>query len=53
VQTSESVSTLMKAIAQVSTRTSNSSSQVSEALRQTVEIAQKLQTSVETFKVSS
>jgi methyl-accepting chemotaxis protein PixJ len=52
-QTSETVSTLMKTIAQVSTRTSDSSSQVSEALRQTVEIAQKLQTSVGTFKVSS
>jgi methyl-accepting chemotaxis protein PixJ len=53
VKTSETVSTLMKAIAQVSTRTSDSSSHVSEALRQTVEIAQKLQTSVETFKVNS
>lgn len=51
VKTSETVSTLMKAIAQVSTRTSDSSSQVSEALRQTVEIARKLQTSVETFNL--
>lgn len=53
VETSQTVSALMKAIAGVSTRTSDSSSQVSEALRQTVEIAQKLQTSVGTFKVSS
>ncbi|MGB5899938.1 MAG: methyl-accepting chemotaxis protein [Geitlerinemataceae cyanobacterium] len=53
VQTSENVSTLMKTIAQVSTRTSDSSSQVSEALRQTVDIARKLQTSVEMFKVDS
>ncbi|HIK33432.1 MAG TPA: GAF domain-containing protein [Oscillatoriales cyanobacterium M4454_W2019_049] len=53
VQTSETVSNLMKAIAQVSTRTADASSHVSENLRQTVEIAQQLQTSVGTFKVDS
>lgn len=53
VQTSETVSRLMKEIAQVSERTSSSSRQVSTALRQTVEVAQELQESVETFKVGA
>ncbi|MGB3559320.1 MAG: methyl-accepting chemotaxis protein [Geitlerinemataceae cyanobacterium] len=51
--TSEVVSILMQEIARVSVRTSDSSRQVSQTLRQTVEIAQKLQTSVGTFKVSA
>ncbi|NJR39120.1 MAG: GAF domain-containing protein [Leptolyngbyaceae cyanobacterium CSU_1_4] len=51
VQTSASVSKLMKEVAQVSERTSDSSRQVSVALRQTVEIAQGLQQSVGAFEV--
>lgn len=52
VETSQSVSQLMKDIAAVSQRTSDSSRQVSESLQQTVEISQQLQETVETFKVS-
>ena len=52
-QTSQAVSTLMQQIAQVSERTSRSSSQVTDSLRETVEIARQLETSVGTFKVSS
>ncbi|MEH2055955.1 MAG: methyl-accepting chemotaxis protein [Nostoc sp.] len=52
VETSQSVSQLMKDIAAVSQRTSDSSRQVSESLQQTVEISQQLQQTVETFKVS-
>ena len=51
VLTSASVSKLMKEVAQVSERTSDSSRQVSAALRQTVEIAQGLQESVGAFDV--
>jgi twitching motility protein PilJ len=51
VQTSASVSKLMKEVAQVSERTSDSSRQVSAAIRQTVEIAQGLQASVGAFEV--
>ncbi len=51
VLTSASVSKLMKEVAQVSERTSDSSRQVSDALRQTVEIAQGLQDSVGAFEV--
>jgi twitching motility protein PilJ len=51
VETSEAVSQLMKDIAQVSERTSDSSRQVSGSLRQTVEIAQALQASVGVFEV--
>jgi twitching motility protein PilJ len=51
VQTSASVAQLMKEVAQVSERTSDSSRQVSAAIRQTVEIAQGLQASVGTFEV--
>jgi twitching motility protein PilJ len=51
VQTSASVSKLMKEVAQVSERTSDSSRQVSAAIRQTVEIAQGLQDSVGAFEV--
>jgi enolase len=42
---------LMEAIAQVSEKTSETSSLVSSNLQETVSVAQKLQTSVETFKV--
>lgn len=51
VTTSESVSKLMKRIAAVSERTSESSSQVSAALRRTLDVAQELQASVGTFEV--
>ncbi|ACC83942.1 methyl-accepting chemotaxis protein [Nostoc punctiforme] len=52
VETSQSVSQLMKDIAAISQRTSDSSHQVSESLQQTVEISQQLQETVEAFKVS-
>ncbi|MCC5644667.1 methyl-accepting chemotaxis protein [Nostoc sp. CHAB 5824] len=52
VETSQSVSQLMKDIAAISQRTSDSSRQVSESLQQTVEISQQLQETVEAFKVS-
>ena len=51
-QTSRSVTDLIKAVTQVSVRTSESSCRVSESLRQTVEVAQALQESVEMFKVT-
>jgi len=50
-ETSQAVTELMKEIAQVSERTSNSSRQVSGSLKETVGIAQELQASVGTFKV--
>lgn len=50
VETSETVANLMRQIAQVSERTSESSLQVSTALQQTVEIAQELQASVGAFE---
>lgn len=52
VETSQTVSNLMKAIVAVSQRTSDSSRLVSESLQQTVEISQELQETVGTFKVS-
>jgi methyl-accepting chemotaxis protein len=52
VQTSHTIGNLMENIALASGRSSQSSEQVSHALRQTVEVAKELQTSVETFKVS-
>jgi twitching motility protein PilJ len=52
VQTSQTVSQLMKDIAAVSQRTSDSSRQVSQSLQQTVEISQELQETVGTFKVN-
>jgi len=52
VETSQAVSHLMKDIAAVSQRTSDSSRHVSESLQQTVEISQELQKTVGTFKVS-
>jgi twitching motility protein PilJ len=51
VETSVVVSTLMAEIAQLSKRTSESSRQVSDALKQTVAIAQNLQDQVATFVV--
>ena len=51
VETSQTVSELMKAIAEVSQRTSESSLEVSQSLQQTVEISQELQETVEMFKV--
>lgn len=50
-QTSQVVTELMKNIAKVSERTSNSTRQVSGSLQATVGIAQELQESVETFKI--
>ena len=50
-QTSQTLTALMQQIAQVSERTSESSRQASDALKQTVEVAQQLQASVGTFKV--
>ncbi|MEB3356500.1 MAG: methyl-accepting chemotaxis protein [Synechococcales bacterium] len=52
-QTSSAVSRLMREFAQVSERTSNSSRQVSQALQETVGIAQQLRASVGTFKVGA
>lgn len=52
-QTSQAVTNLMKEIARVSQHTSNSSRQVSTSLQQTVEVAHKLQGSVDVFKVGS
>jgi methyl-accepting chemotaxis protein PixJ len=51
VQTSSSISKLMQDIATLSQRTSDSSRQVAETLRQTVTIAQELQSSVGTFTI--
>ncbi|NJM96779.1 MAG: GAF domain-containing protein [Phormidesmis sp. RL_2_1] len=51
VEISAVVSTLMAEIAQLSARTSDSSRQVSEALQQTVSVAQNLQDQVATFVV--
>ena len=50
-QTSKFVMNLMKKIAKVSERTSDSSHQVSVSLQQTIEVAQQLQESVGKFKV--
>jgi methyl-accepting chemotaxis protein PixJ len=52
VETSQTVSQLMKQIALTSKRTSDSSRQVSKSLQQTVEISQDLQATVGTFKVN-
>lgn len=52
-QTSQAVTHLMKEIALVSERTSDSSRQVSSSLQQTVEVTQQLQASVGTFKVGA
>ena len=50
-KTSATVTQLMEQIAQVSEQTSNTSQEVSLSLESTVAIAQKLQSSVDTFKV--
>ena len=50
-QTSETVTELMKDIAHVSERTSNSTKEISRSLQETVGIAQELQASVGTFNV--
>ncbi|HEY9653809.1 MAG TPA: GAF domain-containing protein [Coleofasciculaceae cyanobacterium] len=50
-KTSQAVTELMKEIAQVSERTSDSTRHVSGSLKETVGIAQELQASVSTFKV--
>ncbi len=52
-KTSEMVSKLMEDIAKVSEGTARSSEQVTDSLQKTVQIAQKLQSSVETFKVQN
>jgi twitching motility protein PilJ len=51
VQTSETISSLMQDVSSLSGQTSDSANQASQSLRQTVEIAKDLQTSVGTFKV--
>jgi len=53
VETSQAVTELMKEIAKVSERTSNSTRQVSGSLKETVGIAQELQASVGTFNVGT
>jgi twitching motility protein PilJ len=52
VETSQTVTQLMKDIARISEFTSDSSYQVSQTLQATVEISQQLQETVGTFKVS-
>ncbi|WP_026735668.1 methyl-accepting chemotaxis protein [Fischerella sp. PCC 9605] len=52
VQTSQTVSELMKQIAATSKHTSDSSVQVSKSLQQTVKISQQLKETVEIFKVN-
>jgi methyl-accepting chemotaxis protein len=52
-QTSQAVTHLMKEIAKVSERTSDSACHVSSSLEQTVEVAQQLQASVGAFKVGA
>ncbi|MEP0912272.1 methyl-accepting chemotaxis protein [Leptolyngbya sp. GB1-A1] len=51
VETSSAVSRLIEQVAQVSKQTSKSSIQVSDAIRETVTIAQELQASVGAFEV--
>ncbi|WP_017299222.1 GAF domain-containing protein [Nodosilinea nodulosa] len=50
VEISENVTQLMQAIAQESTRTSQSSRDISTSLRETVDVARSLQATVGTFK---
>ncbi|BDA74832.1 methyl-accepting chemotaxis sensory transducer with phytochrome sensor [Rivularia sp. IAM M-261] len=52
LETSSTVSELMKQIAASSQRTSSSSRQVSQSLQQTVAISEQLQSTVGTFKVN-
>ncbi len=51
VDTAQTVSALMEEIAAVSERTSGSSNELSTALKQTVEVAQELESSMATFRV--
>ncbi|MBD1858551.1 MULTISPECIES: methyl-accepting chemotaxis protein [Leptolyngbya] len=51
--TSRSVTSLIQEVAEVSNRTSDSSLRVSDALRQTVGVAEELQSSVEMFKIQA
>ncbi|MBV9388112.1 MAG: methyl-accepting chemotaxis protein [Chroococcidiopsidaceae cyanobacterium CP_BM_ER_R8_30] len=51
--TSQSMTHLMKEVAEVSERTSEFSRQISSSLQQTVEVARQLQGSVDTFKVEA
>ncbi|MDJ0632877.1 MAG: methyl-accepting chemotaxis protein [Xenococcaceae cyanobacterium MO_188.B29] len=50
-ETSQYVSNLMEKIANISENTADSSRQIAHSLEQTVEIVQKMQTSIGTFKV--
>lgn len=50
--TSQAITQLMQELAAIAQKTSQSSLQVSNSLRQTVEVARDLQTSVEAFKVN-
>jgi methyl-accepting chemotaxis protein PixJ len=50
-QTSQTVTTLMKQIAAIAQRSSGASVQVSDSLRETVQVAQDLQRSVAYFKI--
>jgi twitching motility protein PilJ len=52
-QTSQIVTALMQEIATISQNTSDSSSQVSSSLRQTLEVSEKLQKFVDRFKIGS
>lgn len=52
VQTSQAIAQLMEKVAHTAGQTSKSSRQVSDSLRQTVLVAQDLQSSVETFKLN-
>lgn len=52
-QTSQGVASLMKDIARVSENTSGASRQVSSSLQQTVEVARRLQASVDVFRVGA
>ncbi len=51
-QTSGMISDLMKQIATISQKTSDSSKEVTTSLQKTVEVAQKLESSVGTFKIN-
>jgi methyl-accepting chemotaxis protein PixJ len=52
VQTSQAIAGLMEKVAKTAGQTSKSSRKVSDSLRQTVQVAKELQSSVETFKVN-
>lgn len=51
VQTSQALTNLVREIAQICTETSTASWQVSTSVQKTVEISQKLQASINTFKI--